>query len=77
MLNSNLKSDIQKNIKIKRLKAKKRSDRGWPSANTTFYSNFVKIGFLVQNGRFSGFFRFFFSYIIFQTNFIGIFYVMS
>jgi hypothetical protein len=34
MLNSNLKSDIQKNINIKPLKTKKRSDRVWPSANT-------------------------------------------
>jgi hypothetical protein len=37
MLNSNLKSDIQKNVKIKRLKTKKRSDRVWPSANTNIY----------------------------------------
>jgi hypothetical protein len=34
MLNSNLKLDIQKNIKIKRLMTKKRSDWVWPSANT-------------------------------------------
>jgi hypothetical protein len=41
MLNSNLKSDIQKNIKIKRLKTKKRSDRVWPSANTNKYYRVV------------------------------------
>jgi hypothetical protein len=36
MLNSNLKSDIQKKIKVKRLKTKKRSDRVSPSANTNY-----------------------------------------